>query len=223
MLKIGCFHAHYSNIEHIERALALYDVELIHYVDPGLDRMKIDVDFSQETIHKKVHESLDWIVRSHVDAILITCTFFTAALKEEHLYPVPIIRIDSPLFQKVCETDQPKIFVFTNPNTVKGTMDQLNKYALRNEKEIQVETKVIENSFELIMAGRKEEYIALVSSGLRQIAVDNPDKLVIVAQLSMVPAAQEVQSELGVYIGNHLIALASHLQEVLYLELKPVV
>jgi hypothetical protein len=34
--RIGCLHAHYSNIEYIEEAFSAYEVEFIHFVDPGL-------------------------------------------------------------------------------------------------------------------------------------------------------------------------------------------
>ena len=34
--KLGCLHAHYSNIEYIENAFSPYNIELVHFVDPGL-------------------------------------------------------------------------------------------------------------------------------------------------------------------------------------------
>jgi aspartate/glutamate racemase len=126
MVRIGCFHAHYSNIEHIDNALRGLDVELIHYVDPGLDRIKLDADFTTEMAQKKVLDTLNWIAKSHVDAILMTCTFFTAIYDEDiHRFPIPIIKIDDPLFEEICQLDQPTIVAFTNPSTVQGTMNQL--------------------------------------------------------------------------------------------------
>jgi hypothetical protein len=53
MKRIGCFHAHYSNIEHVEKALSDYEVELIHFVDPGLDRIKKDTEFTMDIAKKK--------------------------------------------------------------------------------------------------------------------------------------------------------------------------
>jgi hypothetical protein len=41
-----CFHAYSSNIEHIEKALVPYDVELVHFVDPSLDRIKTGTIFA---------------------------------------------------------------------------------------------------------------------------------------------------------------------------------
>ncbi|MEK1830311.1 hypothetical protein AAAC51_18170 [Priestia megaterium] len=50
--RLGCFHAHHSNIEHIEKALKPYNIELIHFVDPGLDRIKMDSNFTEEVAQK---------------------------------------------------------------------------------------------------------------------------------------------------------------------------
>jgi glutamate racemase len=216
--RIGCFHAHYSNIEHVEKALSTFDVELIHFVDPGLDRIKMDADFTKEIVEKKVIETLDWIAKCHVDAILITCTFFTAIFNEEvHHYPMPIIKIDEPLFKDICKMNQPIIVTFTNPNTVNGTMNQLLSYSRIKGKEIDAESFLLENTFELIMQGKKSEYIQSVSKGLISIIEKNPKKSVVAAQLSMVPAAQLTEKLRNISVGNHLKSLSSYMKEVLAL------
>ncbi|MRN52714.1 hypothetical protein [Paenibacillus monticola] len=218
MKRIGCFHAHYSNIEHVEKALSIFDVELIHFVDPGLDRIKQDADFTKEIVEKKVIETLDWIANCHVDAILITCTFFTALLNNEvHHYPIPIIKIDEPLFEEICEINQPIIVAFTNPNTVNGTMNQILSYSRMKGKEIDAEPFLLENTFDLIMQGKKSEYIQSVSKGLISIIENNPKKSVVAAQLSMVPAAQLIENLRNISIGNHLKSLSSYMEKVLSL------
>lgn len=221
MKRIGCFHAHYSNIEHIERALNNVDVELVHFVDPGLDRIKMDSDFTKEIVEKKVMDTLDWIVKCHVDAILITCTFFTAVFnKEVYHYPIPIIKIDEPLFEDICKINLPIIVAFTNPNTVNGTMNQLLSYSKMKGKEIEAQPFLLENTFELIMQGKKSEYIESVSKGLRKIIEENPKKIVVAAQLSMVPAAQLLGKQRNIAIRNHLDSLSSYMKEVLALAPK---
>jgi hypothetical protein len=218
MKRIGCFHAHYSNIEHVEKALSIFDVELIHFVDPGLDRIKMNVDFTKEIVEKKVIETLDWIAKCHVDAILITCTFFTAIFNEEvHRYPIPIIKIDEPLFEDICKINQPIIVTFTNPNTINGTMNQLLSYSRKKGKEIEVEPFLLENTFDLIMQGKKSEYIQSVSKGLINIIEENPKKSVVAAQLSMVPAAQLTKKQRNISVGNHLESLSSYMKKVLAL------
>lgn len=219
--KIGCFHAHYSNIEPIEQALGAYEVELVHFVDPGLDRIRKDADFTPAVAEKKVLETLSWIADCHVDAILITCTFFTAVLQGElHRFPVPVIKIDDPLFHDACTMNVPLIFVFTNPGTVNGTLLRLTDYSRQAGKEIQVAHSVLEHTFELIMQGRKEEYNEAVSQGLCRIAADNPQAIVAAAQLSMAAAARQAEAATGRRIINPLVSLASHMEQVLLLQRK---
>jgi hypothetical protein len=219
MTRIGCYHAHYSNIEHIEKALAGYEVELVHFVDPGLDRIKMDADFNNEIVETKVKETLNWISGCHVDAILITCTFFTAVYRENlHPLPIPVIKIDDPLFQDICRSAEPVLFMFTNPNTVKGTMEQFQQYCQAADHRVLAEARVLENTFSLIMQGKKEEYTALVASGLRQAAEEYPDVRIVAAQLSMAPAARQAEQETGITIGNHLNALTDYMIHKLSLQ-----
>jgi hypothetical protein len=216
MKRIGCFHAHYSNIEHIDNALRSLDVELIHYVDPGLDRIKLDTDFTTEMAQKKVLDTLNWIANCHVDAILITCTFFTAIYDENvHPFQIPIIKIDDPLFEEICQLDQPTIVAFTNPSTVQGTMNQLFLYAAKKGKVLEAAPALLANTFDLIMQGKKIEYIQAVTDGLIRVIEENPTKRVVAAQLSMVPAAQAAEKQTKHVVGNQLVSLATYLKEVL--------
>jgi glutamate racemase len=216
MVRIGCFHAHYSNIEHIDNALRGLDVELIHYVDPGLDRIKLDADFTTEMAQKKVLDTLNWIAKSHVDAILMTCTFFTAIYDEDiHRFPIPIIKIDDPLFEEICQLDQPTIVAFTNPSTVQGTMNQLAIYAQKKGIVLEAAPALLANTFDLIMQGKRSEYIQAVTDGLIHLIEENPTKRVVAAQLSMVPAAQAAEKQTKHVVGNQLVSLATYLKEVL--------
>jgi len=212
MKTIGCFHAHYSNIEHIERALAPHGFELAHFVDPGLDRIKHDADFSDEVVRNKIQSTLDWIARCHVDAILITCAFFTANVGDTARFPIPIFRIDDPLFALVCRSEGPVAMAFTNPGTVDGTMERLAEYARSMGVALQAEPVLIENTFELIMQGKQREYVEAVELGLRQLIERRPDLRVFAAQLSMVPAAQAASAATGRAVGNHLDSLADYMK-----------
>ncbi|TCZ80153.1 hypothetical protein E0485_04705 [Paenibacillus albiflavus] len=218
MLRIGCYHAHYSNIDHIERVFESLEVELIHFVDPGLDRRKNDVDFSSDTVRHKVHETLEWIAKCHVDVILVTCTFFTAAIEADHIHQIPIVKIDTPLFNRITQSESPAVLVFTNPNTAQGTVEQMNRFMRKNGKEVPIESITIDHAFELIMQGKKEDYFAVVSSGLQQIAEENQGKLIIAAQLSMVSAAEMVQQQSGFQIVHSLCNLIPYMSGILDIE-----
>jgi len=192
--RLGCLHAHYSNIEYIESAFSSYDIELIHFVDPGLMyRVTSNENFHLEEAQEKVKEQIEWIAKCNVDAILITCTNYIAILQEEQLTTsVPIVKIDEPYFESICNSQQPQTILFTNPATVKGTMERLKEYAYNHQKSIDIEGIVINNTFELIMQGLKKEYDQEVSNFL--INNIHNGKRISVAQLSMVDASKEVEN-----------------------------
>lgn len=218
--KLGCLHAHYSNIEYIEAALSLYDVELIHFVDPALmHQVTSDENFKAENAQKKVKEQVEWIAKCQVDAILITCTNYIALLPEDDfLITMPILKIDEPYFEAICDVAQPQTIVFTNPLTVNGTMERLKTYATVRQKLLNVEVIVIKDTFDLIMKGLKQEYNKKISEFLHRMMKEN--NMVSVAQLSMVEAAKEVELLTLHTIINPLDTLVSYIVRHLALHKK---
>ncbi|MDP5273251.1 hypothetical protein [Chengkuizengella axinellae] len=216
--RIGCLHAHYSNVQYIENALSEYDVELLHFVDPGLmNRVTSDHNFQNSDAQTKVKDQIEWIAQCKVDAILITCTNYIAILQEDQLSTsVPIIKIDEPYFEYICRTEKPQTIFFSNPATVEGTMERLKQYAKKKHKVIDTEVVVIKNSFELIMQGLKEEYNQEVSKSLKEKISE--DKMISVAQLSMVEAAKQVEQESSKFIINPLETLVSYIVNQLHLQ-----
>lgn len=202
--RIGCLHAHYSNIDYIEQAFnSIHELELEHFVDPGLIQ---HVAKGTGGLSLKVKEQVEWIASCNVDAILITCTNYIALLKEEELsLSIPIIKIDEPFFQSLCEVTQPQIILFTNPATVDGTMERLYQYAKLHDKAIDVQVKVINNTFELIMQGKKQAYNNAIIQYFREIMSEG--RLISVAQLSMVEAAQQFEKEFEIPIIHPLKSL----------------
>jgi hypothetical protein len=122
-----------------------------------------------------------------------------------------VIKIDDPLFHNACSSDKPIIFVFTNPNTIEGTIKQFIQFSKNKGIEKKIETRLVPNSFELIMQGKKDEYLKAVSNELVKIIEENPSKLT---------AAQYVETIKETYIGNQLVSLASYMEETLSLQVK---
>lgn len=209
-MKLACLHAHHSNIEYIESALSHYKIELMHFVDPGLmNRVTYDENFQPIDARMKVKEQMEWIAQSNVDAILITCTNYIALLNEEDIsFSIPIIKMDEPFFEVICQLDQPQVILFTNPATVEGTMNRLKDYAKAKQKTLDIEVIVIEGTFDLLMQGLNDEYNRLICSYMRQIMHDEK-KEISVAQLSMVKAAKQMEREIPKLILNPLDALSS--------------
>ena len=221
--RIGCLHAHYSNIEYVENALSPYDIELIHFVDPALMYLvTTDKNFKEADAQNKVKEQIEWIAQSNVDAILITCTNYIAILQEEQLsISLPIIKIDEPYIEYICNIEQPQTILFTNPATVNGTMERLNQYAYKHQKSLDIEVIVINNTFELIMQGLKQEYNQEISKFLNTISKE--DRIISVAQLSMVDASKEVECMTSKTIINPLDTLISSIVNKVEMDKKSVV
>lgn len=210
--RIGCLHAHHSNIEYIESALSSFMIEMVHFVDPGLMyQLVTENKLEAVAARKKVGEQLEWIAQCNVDAILISCTNYIAIMQEE-IYPIsiPIIKIDEPFFENICRIRLPHKILFTNPATVAGTMERLEQYASSRQLSLDIEVEVIENSFELIVKGQKEKYTHEVYKYLKQVVKDD-NRVVSVAQLSMVEAAKRLENEICETIINPLDTLVSQI------------
>ncbi|MCY8952457.1 hypothetical protein MOE39_01070 [Bacillus cereus] len=219
--RLGCLHAHYSNIEYIEDAFSPFNIELIHFVDPALMyRVTLNENFQESDAQFKVKEQIEWIAQCNVDAILITCTNYIAILQEDQLsISVPIIKIDEPFFDYICNIQQPQTILFTNPATVEGTVERLKHHANNHQKSLDLEVIVINSTFELIMQGLKEEYNQEIAKFLNQIIKDEK-KVISVAQLSMVDASQQVEYKTSKTIINPLITLVTYIVNQLKLEKK---
>lgn len=203
--KLGCLHAHYSNIEYIERAFqSAEDIEILHFVDPGVIQQ---VSKGSDGLARKVKEQIEWIISCDVDAILITCTNYIALLEGETFSNplIPIIKIDEPYFENICSKQQPQIILFSNPATVEGTMARLHQYAKQRGISVDVEAKIIEHTFELIIQGKKEAYDEAISRTLHTLSAEQ--KFLSVAQLSMVDAAQRFEDHTAITILHPLKSL----------------
>lgn len=215
--KIGCLHAHYSNIEYIQNAIASDELELVHFVDPGLmSKITADKNFDETKAKNKVIEQMEWIAQANVDAILITCTNYIALLEEDRLKTsIPLIKIDEPFFSSICNITGPQVLLFTNPATIEGTMRRLNEFASAHDKPIgNIDARVIDNTFELIMQGKKEQYIVEVSKYIKGVHASERTKKVSVAQLSMAEAADKVERESNVKIENPLNSLVTYFENL---------
>jgi hypothetical protein len=213
-IRLGCLHMHHSNIPYIDR-IAPEGVELLHFVDPGLmRRIGSDPGFDRGQAERQVRRQLAWMAACGLDAILITCTNYIAMLPDEPLdLAIPVIMIDEPFFADLLRQPSPHLLLFTNPATVEGTMRRFHQYASRTGKDPDVEVEVIANTFDLVMAGKSEEYAAAVSDRLLEIAQSDAYRAISVGQLSMAESAARVEAETGRRVGNPLRPLRDDLRD----------
>lgn len=205
--KLGCLHAHHSNIEYIEQVFQKNkEIEVVHFVDPGLIHQ---MSKGVTELTYKIVEQIQWMASCDLDAILITCTNYIVLLDDcdVRALSIPIIKMDELYFELICNERQPQIILFTNPATVEGTMTRLHQYANRQGKTIDVTVKVIEHTFDLIMQGKNKDYNAVIIHTLHHEV--NEQRKLSVAQLSMVSAAQQFEEKTAISITHPLKALGA--------------
>ncbi|MCK1989700.1 hypothetical protein MPH48_16540 [Lysinibacillus fusiformis] len=210
--KLGCLHAHHSNIEYIEQVFQKNkEIEVVHFVDPGLIH-QVSKGVTELTF--KIVEQIQWMASCDLDAILITCTNYIVLLEDcdVRALSIPIIKMDELYFELICNERQPQIILFTNPATVEGTMTRLHQYANKQGKSIDVTVKVIEHTFDLIMQGKNKAYNAAIIHTLHHEA--NEQRLLSVAQLSMVSAAQQFEESTAIPIMHPLKALGTVVEKL---------
>lgn len=222
--KLGCLHAHFSNVDYMQKAFSPYEIELVHFVDPGLlYKVESVGNLQAHDVKNKAKEQIEWMAQCGADAILITCTTYIAILEEVKLnINVPIIKIDEPFFSYICRNKKPQTILFSNPATVEGTIKRLQDYADSHHQMINFEVMTIPDSFELIMKGLKEQYDQKIRDILHELTKIE-DKVISVAQLSMADAAKQVEKETTTMIINPLNTLVSSVVEQLKLNQKHLV
>lgn len=84
-------------------------------------------------------------------------------------------------------------------------MNRLQQYALLHEKSINTKIKVIDNTFELIIQGKKDAYNNAIIQALHDVVGEQQH--ISVAQLSMVEAARQFEKETALTITHPLKSL----------------
>lgn len=221
--RLGCLHAHHSNIAYVENIIPHDTIEAVHFVEPGLlRRIGSDAQFGMDDAAAQVRKQLDWMTDCGVDALLITCTNYIAAMPDEpDQRKLPIIKIDEPFFAYLLQQPPRHLLLFSNPDTVQGTVQRLHDFAAALEMVPEIEVEVIANTFNLFLTGQTDAYNRAVAERLRELLRLDRFTSLSVGQLSMVEAAERVARETGHVIGNPLQPLRAQLDAVLSLPSAP--
>lgn len=221
MKRIACLHAHHSNIPLLDEAVAPWNAELVHYVDPGSLLQHTGVcSPTTEQSHDRLISQLLWMEAANPDAIVITCTQYAAALKaeDEARLRTPVFTIDGPFLADIAEREGPQTLLFANPATVTPTMQRLQAYAAANGLRPQIEVQQLTGAFALLMENKQEAYLEAVRRALDELLSATGQASLSVAQLSMVPVARRFTAETGRAIGHPLQSLTTRLVQTLHLE-----
>jgi hypothetical protein len=214
--RLGCLHAHHSNIAYIDSIIPADTIETVHFVEPGLlRRLASDAGVAPDQAAQQVDRQLSWMASCDLDAILVTCTNYIATMDTSRDVNIPVIKIDEPFFADLLQQEPPHLLLFSNPATVEGTMRRLQQFASAHDRDLTVDVEVIPKTFILFMSGRTDEYTMAVASRLHECVRSDHYRSVSVGQLSMVEAARRVTAETGLRVGDPLQPLRPHIDRVL--------
>ncbi|MFP3389567.1 hypothetical protein [Brevibacillus sp. SIMBA_040] len=221
MKRIACLHGHFSNISLLADAFASVEMDMVHYVDPGLLLNSEGKNaLTKEQSQAKLVEQLNWMKTSDPDAMVITCTQYAACLTEqvEAASSTPIFTIDKPFFHEVTHCSDPQILLFSNPATVEPTMTRLHDYAQSRGLHPRIEVNVMQGAFALLMENKQDAYREAVKNELQKLSADKHHAFISVAQLSMAPVAHQFTQETGIAISHPLLSLVSQMIQKLNLK-----
>lgn len=220
MTRIACLHGHYTNIPLLSEAFASFDADLIHFVDPGLLLQNGGTPVhTKEQSHAKLRDQLTWMQSCSVDAIVITCTQYASLLtrEDEASNTVPIFTIDGPFFHELAQLTEPQVLLFSNPATVTPTMERLVQYARSHRLQPNIQVRLVENAFALLMENKHEAYREAISDALHHLQQTYPGQHIAAAQLSMAPVADQFAKDYGCTVAHPLHSLTSQMSRTLQL------
>lgn len=205
-----CLHAANSNIEIIDRAIQGLPFRIQHEVDLTLIqliRTKEPLEIQKAYVQRKLHD----LLRDEPAFIFITCTNYVALLDQFKLtLPVPIVKIDEILFEQMKDIQTPIQMLFSNKETIPGTMKRLHQFIPTG---LDIEIVQISDVFEWFLAGHKLEHDQKVLSKLLELATF--EKTIIVAQLSMANVTEIYGKLSGNPVITPISALRSYMQKLL--------
>ena len=128
---IICLHAAVGNRDIIEAALQDGPFEIQHEVDTQLLTM-IREGEPEERQLEYVATRINELIAREPAFIFVTCTNYIVLLDQIDVSAnVPILKIDELLFQAITQVHNPIKLLFSNEQTIAGTMTRLTDYVKR--------------------------------------------------------------------------------------------
>lgn len=193
-IKVGAVHATINSVQPLQHAFRQLEpaAELFHFVNDHLlfkvkQKGKVEqediVDFTRLIFHA---------VDAKVDGIIVVGTVFCPHVPLfANLVQVPIIAINQPMIKKAVTIGERIGVVATTAPTGPATEKQLQDYAQKINKKIEIEVAIVTEALDELNRGngkRHDEIIQKAASDLQEKGCDP----IILAQISMARAANSL-------------------------------
>ncbi|MEK4629225.1 hypothetical protein MKZ17_13550 [Solibacillus sp. FSL R7-0682] len=206
-----CLHASELNIEIMERSLHEMPFEVRHVVDTHL----LHIIREQQSLAEQknyIFTKMMELIEQEPALILVTCTNYIVLLEQMELVTsIPILKIDELLFEQLKSSHLPLKILFTNKQTIEGTMTRLKKY-ISPERESEV--VFIPEVFDWYLAGEKLAHDQKVLNTLLEL--DTYENTVVVAQLSMANIAEIYSKLSGDVVLSPVTAIKTYMNDLIF-------
>lgn len=205
-----CLHASEANVEIIDRETKELPFDIQHVVDTHLLSM-IRTQQPRELQQAYVVEKLNELMLQEPALIFVTCTNYVVLLDELTIStPIPILKIDEMLFEQMKGITNPIKILFTNNETIPGTMKRLRQFI---SEDAELEVLHIPDVFEWYLAGETLKHDQKVLSTLLEL--DTYENTVVVAQLSMARIASIYSKLSGNQVLSPVTALKGYMMNLI--------
>jgi Asp/Glu/hydantoin racemase len=122
--------------------------------------------------------------RAGAEIILVTCSSMGRAVEASRaLCAATVLRIDEPMAEKAVSVGSRIGVIATLPSTMQPTVELIRSKANALEKNVQINSQVVEGAFDAVMSGDGAKHDVLISAVLKDLA--KRTDVIVLAQGSM--------------------------------------
>jgi len=185
---IGLVHATLNAVQPMVETFRYYEpsVEVINFLDEGLLRAVNESGEVTPKILRRFIELLGKAEESGVDGILLTCSSFSPAVSiVSPLLSIPLVSVDAAMLEQAIGLGSRIGVIATVAAAGPTTAQQIEKFALRQGKNVKVNVAVVTEAFAKLQSD-PVKHDQLIKAEVARLA--ETEDVVVLAQISMARA-----------------------------------
>ena len=170
------------------------EIKLVNYLDSFLlEKIQKDGRISDESMGR-MFSMLTKACTDGADAIILTCTIFSPYVEHmSRMLSVPIICPDGAMLEMVSKQQGRKAILCTFEGTVETTKSMYQSYCKKNGVNEDVDLFSLPDAYEAARKSDFKRFNQIIRN--KVIELDYKYDHIVLAQISMAPAANEIETE----------------------------
>lgn len=164
-------------------------VTLVNFMDESLIFELNETGTVTKDMTRRLLNLVEKAAKSNVDGILLTCSSFTPVVAEiSHLFDIPILSADLNMLEKAVDMTT-RIGVIATVDAAGPTTEKLlEKISFEKQKDITIDTVVINEAFTALQNGDRTKHDKLIHQKVLELS--SICEVIIFAQFSMARALE---------------------------------